>query len=116
MAAFFYPEVHRRSDIVWSGLGLLYAATLWFGSGQMTGIVLLGQMIAIALVLALGWQTLSIRREKTPVYQQTPVVITPEVVGNWAKNQINQLRIAPPDPVPVKLEKTTPERVFGRSD
>ena len=105
MAAFFYPEVNRPRDIVWSALGLLYALLLWFGAGQMTAAILLGQAIAVGLLGVLGAQTLSIRREKTPVYQQTPVVITPEVASNWAKNKINQLRIAPAEPVPLKLEK-----------
>lgn len=105
LAAFFYPEVHRRSDFLWSGLGLFYAVVLWFCAGQMTGAVLLGQMTAVTLLLGLGWQTLTVRREKTPVYQQTPVVLTPEIVGNWAKNKLNQLRIAPATTVPVRLEK-----------
>ncbi len=105
IAAFFYPEVHRRSDVVWSGLGMFYALILWLCAGQMTLAALLGQVAVVALVLGLGWQTLTIRRQKTPVYQQTPVVITPEVVGNWAKNKVNALRIAPADPVPLKLEK-----------
>ncbi|MEL6552769.1 MAG: Ycf66 family protein [Cyanobacteria bacterium J06621_11] len=97
VAAFFYPEVHRRSDIALSGAGMLYAVLLWFCAGQMSAVVLLTQVLAIALLIFLGWQTLSIRREKTPIYQQTPVTLTPEVVGVWAKNTINQLRIAPAD-------------------
>jgi hypothetical protein len=107
IAAFFYPEVHRRSDLVWSALGLSYALVLWFCAGQITGIVLLGQLVAVSLLLGLGWQTLSLRREKTPIYQQTPVSITPEVVGDWAKNKLNQLRIAPAEPIPARLEKRT---------
>ncbi|MGC1216156.1 MAG: Ycf66 family protein [Phormidesmis sp.] len=95
MAAFFYPEVHRRIDFWLSGLGMACAVVLWFCAGQITGLVLLSQLALIVLLGALGWQTLSIRREKTPVYQQTPVVLTPEVVGTWAKSKINQLRIAP---------------------
>ncbi|MEL6880416.1 MAG: Ycf66 family protein, partial [Cyanobacteria bacterium J06607_10] len=95
MAAFFYPEVHRRSDFLWSGLGMFYALILWFCAGQMSPAILLGQTAAVVLLLGLGWQTLSVRREKTPVYQQTPVVLTPEVVSGWAKNKLNQLRIAP---------------------
>ena len=105
LAAFFYPEVHRRADFLWSGLGLFYAVVLWFCAGQMTGAVLLGQMTAVSLLFGLGWQTLTVRREKTPVYQQTPVVLTPERVGNWAKSKLNQLRIAPATTVPVQLEK-----------
>ncbi len=99
MAAFLYPEVHRRSDFVWSGLGLLYAADLWFGAEQITPVVLLGQGVAVTLLAGLGWQTLTVRREKTPVYQQTPIVLTPEVVGDWAKSKLNQLRIAPTETV-----------------
>ncbi|MGC1307581.1 MAG: Ycf66 family protein [Phormidesmis sp.] len=105
MAAFFYPEVHRRSDFLWSGLGMFYALVLWVCAGQMTGALLLGQMAAVALLLGLGWQTLTVRREKTPVYQQTPIVLTPEVVTGWAKNKVNQLRIAPAPAVPIRLEK-----------
>lgn len=108
MAAFFYPEVHRRSDFLWSGLGLFYAVVLWFCAGQMTGAVLLGQLTAVILLLGLGWQTLTVRREKTPVYQQTPVVLTPEVVTDWAKNRLNQLRLVPGESVrPIQLQKRT---------
>ncbi len=108
MAAFFYPEVHRRSDFLWSGLGLFYALVLWFCAGQITGAVLLGQLTAVVLLLGLGWQTLTVRREKTPVYQQTPVVLTPEVVTDWAKNRLNQLRLVPDELVrPIRLQKRT---------
>ncbi len=108
MAAFFYPEVHRRSDFLWSGLGLFYAVVLWFCAGQMTGAVLLGQLTAVILLLGLGWQTLTVRREKTPVYQQTPVALTPEVVTGWAKNRLNQLRLVPDESVrPIRLQKRT---------
>ncbi|PZO20940.1 MAG: hypothetical protein DCF25_05690 [Leptolyngbya foveolarum] len=114
LAAFFYPEVHRRSDFLWGGLGLLYSAVLWFGAGQMTGLVLLGQMVAVALLLGLGWQTLTVRRQKTPVYQQTPIVLTPEVVGGWAKSKLNELRIVPDENVrPVRLERRAVEGSAG---
>ncbi len=113
LAAFLYPEVHRRSDWVWSGLGVLYAADLWFSAKQMTPIVLLGQVASVILLVGLGWQTLSVRREKTPVYQQTPIVLTPEVVGDWAKSQLNQLRIAPVETVRPATLKDRP--VMGPS-
>ena len=99
MAAFLYPEVHRRSDVIWSGLGLVYAADLWFGAEQIAPIILLGQVVSVALLIGLGWQTLMVRREKTPTYQKTPIVLTPEVVSDWAKDRLNQLRIAPSDTV-----------------
>ena len=115
MAAFVYPEVHRRSDFLWGGLGLLYAGVLWFSAEQMTGLVLLGQIVAVALLLGLGWQTLTVRRQKTPVYQQTPIVLTPEIVGGWAKSKLNELRIAPDETVrSVRLERRAVEgKVVG---
>lgn len=110
MAAFVYPEVHRRLDLLWSGLGLLYASVLWFDAAQMTGLVLLGQVLAVVLLLGLGWQTLTVRRQKTPLYQQTPIVLTPEVLGGWAKSKLNDLRIAPDESVrSVRLERRVAE-------
>lgn len=72
MAAFFFPEVHRKHDFFWSGLGLFYALVLWACAGQMTGAVLLGQVASVALLGWLGWQTLVLRRVKTPLALQTP--------------------------------------------
>jgi len=73
MAAFFVPEAHRKSDFVWSGVGLFYAVVLWFCAEQMGGAELLGQTASVALVSWLGWQTLLLRRTTTPPKQQTPL-------------------------------------------
>ncbi|MEO0758107.1 MAG: Ycf66 family protein [Cyanobacteria bacterium J06648_16] len=73
MAAFFVPEVHRKSDFIWSGVGLFYAVVLWFCAGQMGGAEILGQTAAVALLTWLGWQTLLLRRTTTPAPQQTPL-------------------------------------------
>ncbi|MDJ1170581.1 Ycf66 family protein [Roseofilum sp. BLCC_M154] len=76
MAFFFFPEVYRRkSDFIWSGLGFLYALTLWFCAGRFTGAVMLGQMAAVPLLLYLGWETLTLRRQSTPSSEQTPVEV-----------------------------------------
>ena len=110
VVAFVYPEVHRRSDAVWAGLGLVYAAVLWFSAEQMSPLVLLGQVLAVVLLLGLGWQTLTVRRQKTPIYQQTPILLTPEVVSGWAKGKLNELRIAPDETVrSVRLERRAVE-------
>lgn len=73
MAAFFVPEIHRRQDFVWSGVGMFYAVVLWFCAGRITGAVLLGQIASVALLGWLGWQTLELRRDLTPDYVRTPV-------------------------------------------
>jgi hypothetical protein len=54
MTAFFFPEVHRKEDFIWSGVGLFYALVLWVCAGRITGGVLLGQMASVAL-LGLVW-------------------------------------------------------------
>ena len=73
MAAFFFPEVHRKNDFLWSGLGLFYALVLWVCAGRITGGVLLGQTASVTLLGWLGWQTLTLRRQFAPVDQQTAV-------------------------------------------
>ena len=73
LSAFILPEVHRRSDFFWSGVGMFYAVVLWYCARQMNGAVLLGQTAAVGLLLWLGYQTLLLRRETTPSAQQTPI-------------------------------------------
>lgn len=71
LSAFFFPEVHRKYDLVWSGVGLFYALVLWVCAGRITGGVLLGQMSSVALLGWFGWQNLQLRRDRTPPDQQT---------------------------------------------
>lgn len=82
LVAFFLPEVHRRQDFVWSGVGLFYALVLWFCAGRLTGAVLLGQLASGALVLWLGWQTLALRWALTPPSVRTPTS-WPQVQQRW---------------------------------
>ena len=73
MAAFFFPEVHRKSDFTWSGVGLFYALILWACAGRITGALLLGQMAGVAMLGWFAWETLTLRRLVTPVAGQTPI-------------------------------------------
>jgi len=73
MAAFFFPEVHRKSDFTWSGVGLFYALILWACAGRITGALLLGQMAGVAMLGSFAWETLTLRRLVAPVAQQTPI-------------------------------------------
>lgn len=72
LAAFFFPEVHRRHDFFWSGVGLFYALVLWFMAGSMEATELLGHGAGVSLLGWLGWQTLILRRKRTPLALQTP--------------------------------------------
>lgn len=92
MAAFFFPEVHRKNDFIWSGVGLFYALVLWVCAGRITGGVLLGQAAGIAL---LGWsvsQTLSLRRQLTPRSQQTELPSASEV-KNAVQDKVSNLSL-----------------------
>ncbi len=71
MSAFFLPEVYRKRDFIWSGVGMFYALVLWVYAGRITGGVLLGQVASVTLLGWLGWQTLQMRRSLTPYEQQT---------------------------------------------
>ena len=79
MAAFFFPEVHRKEDFIWSGVGLFYALVLWVCAGRITGGVLLGQLASVTLLGWFGWQTLTLRRALVPQEQQTPIPSQNEV-------------------------------------
>lgn len=73
LAAFFFPEIHRKEDFIWSGVGLFYALVLWVCAGRITGGVLLGQIAGTTLLGWFAWQTLTLRRSLTPAEQQTPI-------------------------------------------
>ncbi|HSM80232.1 MAG TPA: Ycf66 family protein [Nodosilinea sp.] len=72
-AAFFFPEVHRRHDFLVSGLGAFYGLVLWFSAVQTSSTELLGQVASVGLLGWFGWQTLSLRRKRTPLELQTPL-------------------------------------------
>ncbi len=78
LAAFFFPEVHRKNDFIWSGLGLFYALVLWVCAGRITGSLLLGQVASVVLLSWSVGQTLSLRRQITPS-AQTPLPTATEV-------------------------------------
>ena len=88
LAAFFFPEIHRKNDFIWSGVGLFYALILWVFARRITGGLFLGHVASVSL---LGWsvtQTLQLRRQLTPKPQQTEVAKT-EVAGTEAAKSTN---------------------------
>lgn len=85
MIAFFIPEVHRKNDFIWSGIGLFYGLILWGCAGRITGALLLGQIASVVLLGCLTWEMLNLRRSLTPVAQQTPIEIPQETVKSGSK-------------------------------
>ena len=73
IAAFFFPEIHRKNDFIWSGVGLFYSLVLWVFAPRITGGLFLGHIASVSLLVWFGWQTLSLRRQVTPQALQTPL-------------------------------------------
>ncbi|WP_017317335.1 Ycf66 family protein [Mastigocladopsis repens] len=92
MAAFFFPEIHRKNDFIWSGVGLFYALVLWIFAQRITGGFLLGHVASVALLGWFGWQTLSLRRQLTPTTQQTQIPST-ETVKTNIQEQVSKLSL-----------------------
>ncbi len=90
LAAFFFPEVHRKSDFIWGGVGLFYALVLWVCAGRITGGVLLGQTASVALLGWFGWQTLTLRRGILPDEQQTAIPSQGQLSAKLAKLSLLQ--------------------------
>ena len=93
LAAFFFPEIHRKNDFIWSGVGMFYALVLWICAGRITGGVLLGQVASVALLSWSVTQTLSLRRQLTPRQQQTELP-SAEEVKNTVKEQVSNLSLS----------------------
>ncbi len=89
MAAFFFPEVHRKNDFYWAFLGLFYALILWVAANRITGSVLLAQTASVVLLGWMGWQTLTLRKSVTPAVAQTKV--TPEIATKARTSPISSV-------------------------
>jgi Ycf66 protein N-terminus len=79
IAAFFFPEIHRKQDFIWSGVGFFYALSLWIYARQTTGGVLIGETASVVLLGWFVWQTLKLRRQLVPTNQQTPIPSTSKI-------------------------------------
>ncbi|NEP57843.1 MAG: hypothetical protein F6K31_12600 [Symploca sp. SIO2G7] len=100
MAAFFFPEVHRKSDFYLSGGGLFYTLVLWVCAGRITGWVLLSQIVSVALLCWLGWQTLTLRRtlispeQRTPIPSQGELLEVVQPITNFLGNLLSKSKPA----------------------
>jgi hypothetical protein len=67
IAAFFFPEIHRKQDFIWSGVGCFYALTLWIYAREVSGGILVGQTASVTLIGWFAWQIIKLRRQLVPV-------------------------------------------------
>jgi hypothetical protein len=92
MAAFFFPEIHRKNDFIWSGVGLFYALVIWIFARRITGGLLLGHIASVTLLGWFGWQTFTLRRQIVPAAQQTPVPSAQEVKAT-VEQQVSKISL-----------------------
>jgi hypothetical protein len=92
LTAFFFPEIHRKNDFIWSGLGLFYALVLWVFAQRITGGLLLGHVASVALLYWFGGQTLVLRQQLTPKAQQTQIPSV-DTVKTSIQTQVTKLSL-----------------------
>jgi hypothetical protein len=92
LAAFFFPEIHKKNDFIWSGVGFFYALVLWIFARRISGGLLLGHIASVSLLYWFGWQTFALRRQIVPVSQQTPLPSTGDVKAK-VEQQANKLSL-----------------------
>ncbi len=91
-SAFFAPKLHRKDDFLWSGFGFFYAAVLWLCDQRFTGSILLGQTVAVILILGFAWQTLRLR---AAIAKQGIDPVTDFSVLTWIGGSFKGKRKAP---------------------
>ena len=107
ISAFFFPEIHRKQDFIWSGVGFFYALVLWIYARQETGGILVGQTASVALLGWLAWQTLKLRRQLVPVSQQTPIPSTTKLQEQIGLKQPPAKTAKPTAKTPTPKKPTT---------
>ena len=114
--AFFFPEIHRKQDFIWSGVGLFYALFLWLYARQVTGGILVGQTASVALLGWLAWETFNLRRQLVPV-DRASTVVTPNPTKRQNQRELNRAvptvakptaKTPPSSPPPTTSAPTTP--------
>ncbi|MGF1603950.1 MAG: Ycf66 family protein [Thermosynechococcaceae cyanobacterium] len=62
LIAYLFPEIHRKNDLIWGGVGLFYGLILAANAKTMPGGLLVGQIASVSLIFWLGQQMLSQRQ------------------------------------------------------
>ncbi len=71
LTAFFLPEIHRKGDFIWSGIGLFYALVLWVMAAKVGGGLLLGETAGVAILVWAISQVLQTRWKLVPIEQRS---------------------------------------------
>ncbi len=87
LAAYLFPEVHRKNDFLWGGVGLFYALILWANAKTMPSGLLMGQIASVSLIIWLGQETLRQRQRLAPANTLLP---TPGSVSDRLRGLVIQ--------------------------
>jgi Ycf66 protein N-terminus len=93
LAAFLFQEIHRKYDLLWSGVGMFYALVLWVCGDRITGGLLLGQMASVALLGWFGWQVMQMRWEQMPLDQREQLPHSAASFGDVLRARARQVQI-----------------------
>ncbi|WP_309731769.1 Ycf66 family protein [Chamaesiphon sp. OTE_75_metabat_556] len=102
LTAFFLPEIHRKQDFIWSGVGCFYALFLWIYAHQVTGGILVGQTTSVILLGWLSWQTFQLRQQLVPIDRATAIANAIQLPNRNGANQP-----APKTPKPAQKPTAT---------
>jgi Ycf66 protein N-terminus len=107
-AAFLLPEIHRKNDFIWSGVGLFYALFLWLYAHQVTGGILVGQTSSVLLMGWFAWQIVKMRRQLVAVDRQASIPTTTKAAEPEANRAVPKAAKPPAKtPTPTKSDSTS---------
>jgi Ycf66 protein N-terminus len=93
LAAFLFPEIHRKYDLLWSGVGLFYGLVLWVCGDRITGGLLLGQMAGVSLLGWFGWQVMQMRWEQMPLEQRNQLPNSAASLSEVLRERAQQVQV-----------------------
>jgi hypothetical protein len=79
-SGFFLPEIRRKNDLIWSGIGLFYALVMTVDSGRLRGGMVLEELASVILIVWFALQILKQRRRSAPPEKLTPL---PNSMESW---------------------------------
>jgi Ycf66 protein N-terminus len=94
LSTFLLPEITRRFDLFWSGVGLFYAWVLWVCAGRITGGLLLGQLAGVSLLGWFGWQVVEMRWQQIPPEQRSTLPHSPDSFTQLLRDRLYQWQLS----------------------
>jgi Ycf66 protein N-terminus len=97
-SGFFLPEIRRKNDLIWSGIGLFYALVMTVDSGRLRGGMILEELASVILIVWFALQILQQRRRNAPSEKLTPLPNSMETWTTFLKEGWSRLQQSFSDP------------------